>query len=138
LTVTLSKGVDTSTGKAFEGTLKENKMATMAKIFLTTGAANDVVSNSEDEIFGSSASEGISIAADFTGVVVDSNTDTVILVGAIDAYSFEQAGNVLNIYTAFDGFLDAAIAAYTVNSAAFIAYNAANSDHLNGCVHLSA
>ncbi|MDX9742615.1 MAG: hypothetical protein RBT59_02220, partial [Arcobacteraceae bacterium] len=72
----------------------------MAKVFLTTDEEDYVVSNLGDAFYGSMGAESIFINQNVTGVIVDSNTESVSLTNNMTEYSFQQNGNVLSIYSA--------------------------------------
>ncbi|MDO8453215.1 MAG: hypothetical protein Q7S59_01435 [Sulfurimonas sp.] len=72
----------------------------MSKVFLTAGKTGYEVANLGDSFYGSTGTESVSINSNVTGIIVDSNMESVTLAGAMSTYSFQQAGNVLSIYTA--------------------------------------
>ncbi|MFA6138059.1 MAG: calcium-binding protein [Sulfurimonas sp.] len=72
----------------------------MSKVFLTAGKTGYEVANLGDSFYGSTGTESVSINSNVTGIIVDSNMESVTLTGAMSTYSFQQAGNVLSIYTA--------------------------------------
>ena len=70
----------------------------MAKVFLDSGD-NFTISNSNTQVFGTSGIEVVVIAAGATGVTVDQATERVSLTGASSAYTYQQQGNTLVIYS---------------------------------------
>ena len=70
----------------------------MANLFLNSGNQNAIISNPMGA-YGAGGVESIFIAANNTGVVVDQNVERVDLSAASSAFTFQQAGNTLKIYS---------------------------------------
>lgn len=72
----------------------------MATTYLTSGETNFTVSNNNTTLIGSTGTESVTIASGVTGVVLDQNTESVTLAGNSSTYTFQQTGNVVNVYAA--------------------------------------
>lgn len=70
----------------------------MAKLFLDANDLNIHVSNPMT-VFGSTGAESVLVDANTTGVVVDQNVERVDLPGAASAFTYQQAGNQLLVYS---------------------------------------
>lgn len=70
----------------------------MAKLFLDANDVNIHVSNAMT-VYGSTGAESVLIDANTTGVVVDQNVERVDLPGTASAFTYQQAGNQLKVYS---------------------------------------
>jgi hypothetical protein len=69
----------------------------MAKTFLEATDTFYKIASSNTSVFGSGAKEQISLASDIVNITVDSNVDSVQLLGNQADYQFLQQGNTLKI-----------------------------------------
>ena len=72
----------------------------MATTYLSSGDTNYTVSNNGTKVIGSTGTESVIIGAGVTGVELDQNTESVTLAGNSSTYTFQQTGNVINVYAA--------------------------------------
>lgn len=70
----------------------------MANLFLDANDLNIHVSNPM-KVYGSTGTESVLVDANTTGVVVDQNVERVDLPGAASAFTYQQAGNALKVYS---------------------------------------
>lgn len=69
----------------------------MAKVYLDSG--DTFALSGAASVFGSTGTEKVVVNSGVTGVVVDANVERVDLPGASSAYTFQQAGNQLKVFS---------------------------------------
>ena len=70
----------------------------MANVFLNANESYNI-NNNNDVVFGGSGNEIITVGAGITGVTVNQLTEGVRLNGAFSAFTFQQQGNQLVVYS---------------------------------------
>jgi len=70
----------------------------MAKIYLDSGD-NFTVASNNSTVYGTTGTESVTINSGVTGTVLDQNTETVVFNGATSAFTYQQAGNTLKVYS---------------------------------------
>lgn len=70
----------------------------MARVYLDSADAF-TVSNNNVSVYGSTGSEVVTVANGVTGVTLDQNVEQVSLLGARSAYTYQQSGNQLLVYS---------------------------------------
>lgn len=70
----------------------------MAKTYLDSGDTF-IVANNNSTVFGAAGTESVTIQAGVTGTVLDQNTESVLFNGAVSAFTFQQTGNQINVYS---------------------------------------
>ena len=69
----------------------------MAKIYLDSG--DTFTLSGAASVFGSTGTEKLIVNSGATGVVADQNVERVDLAGASSAYTFQQSGNQLKVFS---------------------------------------
>ena len=71
----------------------------MARVYLDPNESY-TVHNNNTYVYGTTGNEIVTLSSGFTGAILDQNTESIMLPGDLNLYTFKQAGNTINVYDA--------------------------------------